>query len=121
MKYLDDTGLRANTVIVYQSDNGYSTEVRAHGGGGSSGPYRGAKFSVFEGGIRLPAIISWPGHLPAGQVRGQMVHGCDWLPTLAELCNVPLPVVSKLDGQSLMKVIQAANAPSPARSFMLAI
>jgi hypothetical protein len=57
--------------------NGYSTEERAHFGGGSSGPYRGAKFGLFEGGLRLPAIVSWPGHLPQGEVRGQMAHACD--------------------------------------------
>ncbi len=113
VKYLDETGLRSNTIIVYQSDNGYSTELRAHNGGGSSAPYRGAKFSIFEGGTRLPAIVSWPGHLPKGQVRGQMAHGCDWLPTFADLCNIPLAPTNKLNGRSLAKVIQSANAPSP--------
>lgn len=112
VKYLEDSGLRENTIIIYQSDNGHSVEERAHRGGGSSGPYRGAKFSVFEGGIRLPAIISWPGHLPEGQVRTQVAHGCDWLPTLAELCDVPLPK-AELTGRSLGPVIRSADAPSP--------
>lgn len=111
-KYLDDTGLRRNTILVFQSDNGHSVEARAHFGGGSSGPYRGAKFSVFEGGIRLPAMISWPGHLPQGEVRMQVGHACDWLPTLAELCGVPLPK-SDLTGRSLVPVIKSADAPSP--------
>jgi len=113
MKYLEDTGLRSNTIVVYQSDNGYSTEARAHGGGGSSVPYRGAKFSLFEGGTRLPAIISWPGHLPKGQVRGQMAHGCDWLPTLAEICGLTVTTTNAIDGRSLVRVIQSADAPSP--------
>lgn len=112
MKFLEDSGLRDNTIIVYQSDNGHSVEERAHYGGGSSGQYRGAKFSLFEGGIRLPAIISWPGHLPEGEVRTQMAHSCDWLPTLAELCDVPLPK-SDLNGRSMLPVIRSANAPSP--------
>ncbi|MDB6022424.1 MAG: sulfatase [Pedosphaera sp.] len=111
-KYLDDSGLRTNTIIIYQSDNGHSVEERAHYGGGSSGPYRGAKFSVFEGGIRLPAIISWPGHLPEGEVRTQVAHSCDWLPTLAELCDVKLPK-SDLNGRSLVPVIRSVTAPSP--------
>jgi len=111
-KYLDDSGLREKTIIVYQSDNGHSVEERAHFGGGSSGPYRGAKFSVFEGGIRLPAIISWPGHLPEGEVRAQMAHGCDWLPTLAELCGVTSPK-TELDGRSLVPVIRSTKAASP--------
>ena len=112
MKFLDDNGLRTNTIVVYQSDNGHSAEERAHYGGGSAGPYRGAKFSLFEGGIRLPAIISWPGHLPAGEVRTQIAHGCDWLPTLAELCDVTPPKAA-LNGRSLVPVIRSADAPSP--------
>jgi arylsulfatase A-like enzyme len=112
LKVLDDEGIRDNTIVIYQSDNGHSTEVRAHGGGGSSGPYRGAKFSLFEGGIRLPAVISWPGHLPQGVVRNQMAHGCDWLPTVAELCQVNLPK-APINGKSLLPIIRSANAPSP--------
>jgi len=112
VKFLEASDLRDRTILVYQSDNGHSVEERAHRGGGSSGPYRGAKFSLFEGGIRLPAIISWPGHLPEGEVRGQMAHGCDWLPTLAELCAVPLPN-TELNGRSLVPVIRSAAAPSP--------
>ncbi len=112
LKLLDDAHLRDRTIIIYQSDNGHSTEVRAQGGGGNSGPYRGAKFSLFEGGIRLPAIISWPSHLPEGAVRDQIAHGCDWLPTLAELCGVPLPKAD-LNGRSLVPVIRSATAPSP--------
>ena len=112
MKFLNENNLRTNTIVIYQSDNGYSTETRAHGGGGSSGPYRGAKFSIFDGGTRLPAIISWPGHIQAGQVRGQLAHACDWLPTLAELCGIK-PPTNRLDGRSLVKVIQSADAPSP--------
>lgn len=112
VRYLEENGLRDHTILVYQSDNGHSVEARAHYGGGSSGPYRGAKFSLFEGGIRLPAIISWPGHLPEGQVRTQMAHACDWMPTLAELCEVPLPK-AELNGRSLVRVIQSPTAPSP--------
>src|SRR5690606_5880068 len=82
---LDELGLRENTIVVFQSAHGHSTEERAFFGGGSAGPFRGAKFSLFEGGIRVPAIISWPGHLPAGQVRDQIATACDWLPTLADL------------------------------------
>ncbi len=110
LKKLDDQGLRDNTIILFQSDHGHSTEERAHFGGGSAGPYRGAKFSLFEGGIRVPGIISWPGHLPEGQVRTQLVHSCDWLPTLAELCGIKPP--DGLDGTSMMPVIKSADAPT---------
>lgn len=113
---VDALGLRDNTIIVLQSDNGHSTEERAHFGGGNSGPYRGGKFSLFEGGIRLPAIISWPGQLPENEVRSQMATACDWMPTLAELCQVPLPQ-HKLDGKSIVPVLRSATAPSPHTVF----
>jgi arylsulfatase A len=112
LKCVDRLGLSQRTIVVFQSDHGHSTEQRAHSGGGDNGPYRGAKGSLFEGGIRVPAIIAWPGHLPENQVRQQMAHGCDWLPTLAELCGVELPD-GELHGRSLVEVIRSADAKSP--------
>lgn len=109
---VDELGLREKTIVVFQSDNGHSTEERAHYGGGSAGSYRGAKFSLFEGGIRLPAIISWPGKLPENEVRDQLAHSCDWLPTLASLAEVAAPDVH-LDGRSLVPVLHDAAAVSP--------
>jgi arylsulfatase A-like enzyme len=109
---VDELGLRERTIIIFQSDNGHSTEERAHFGGGSAGSYRAAKFSLFDGGIRLPAIISWPGKMPHNVMRDQLSHGCDWLPTLADLTGVDTPDVP-LDGRSLVKVIADPNAPSP--------
>ena len=109
LKKVDDLGLRENTIIVFQSDQGHSTEERALNGGGSAGPYRGAKGSFFEGGIRVPAILSWPGHVPEGEVRGQVVHGCDWLPTLAEMCGVKL-LSDKIDGKTLLPIAISAEA-----------
>ena len=88
MEKLEELGIRDNTIIIYQSDNGYSTEVRAFNGGGNSGPYRGAKSSLFEGGIRLPAIISWRGTLPMNHVNDEMLLNTDWMPTLTSLCGL---------------------------------
>lgn len=77
--FLESEGLTDDTVIIFQSDNGHSNEVRTFGSGGYCGDYRGAKFSLFEGGIRVPAIISWPGHFPEGEVRDQWAVRCgDW-------------------------------------------
>jgi len=108
--YLEELGLRENTIIVFQSDHGHSVEERAHFGGGNAGPYRGAKFSLLEGGIRVPAIISYPGRLVEGEVRDQMVHAMDWLPTLAELCGVEV-IDKDLDGRSMAGVLAARDAP----------
>ena len=112
LAHVDADGLAEDTIVVFQADNGHSVEERAHFGGGSAGSFRGAKFSFFEGGIRVPAIIRWPGHLPAGAVRDQEVHGCDWLPTLAEFCGVPLPN-KKLDGVSMTSMLYDGELPSP--------
>ncbi len=109
---LEARGLRDDTIVIFQSDNGHSTEERAHFGGGSTGPYRGAKYSLLEGGIRSPALISWPNGLPRNQTRDQVAHACDWLPTLAELTGVPLPSFP-LDGRSLAAVLRDSAVPSP--------
>lgn len=85
-------------------------------GGGNAGPYRGSKFSLFEGGIRVPAIVSLPGVLPRGEVRHQLATAVDWLPTIAEICGVELPE-RQVDGKSLLPVIRSAEAPSPHRVF----
>ena len=115
--HVEKLGLRENTIIVFQSDHGHSIETRTFGGGGSSGPYRGAKGSLFEGGIRVPSIVSWPGKIPQGEVRSQMATGCDWFPTLAEFSGAKLPKGHKLDGKSLVEVISDGKAPSPHKSF----
>ena len=109
---VDRLGLRKNTIIIFQSDHGHSHEERAHFGGGSSGPYRGAKFSMFEGGLRVPAIISWPGSLPEGAARDQVAHSCDWLPTIAELTGAKL-LQKDIDGKSIVSVIKNDKAKTP--------
>lgn len=111
LQKLDNLGLRENTIIVFQSDNGYSTEERAHYGGGSAGILRGSKFSLFEGGLRVPAAISWPAKIKAGEVRDQICVNADWMPTLAELCGINLNA-KDLDGKSLCPIIENKNAKS---------
>jgi arylsulfatase A-like enzyme len=116
LRKIDALALRDNTIIIFQSDQGHSVEERTFGGGGFAGPYRGAKATLFEGGIRVPAIISWPGRIPSGAVRDQMAVACDWLPTIAELTGTPVPE-RKLDGSSLASVIRSHDAPTPHASF----
>ncbi|HSU66749.1 MAG TPA: sulfatase-like hydrolase/transferase [Tepidisphaeraceae bacterium] len=111
-----ELGLAENTIIALQSDHGHSTEIRSFGGGGSAGPYRGAKMSMFEGGIRVVSMVSWPGALPKGAVREQFVSGCDWLPTLAELTGAKLPR-RRLDGKSMVPIIQSATASTRHPTF----
>ena len=90
-------------------------EERTFGGGGSAGIYRGAKFSLFEGGIRVPAMISWPAKIPRNQVRDQMAVNVDWFPTILELCEISSDE-EDIEGKSLTGVIYQ-NAKSTHTSF----
>lgn len=129
MQRLDQHGLTQNTIIVFMSDNGHSTEkpyikVDNHksglpkgtyygaNGGGNTGKWRGQKGTFFEGGLRVPAIISYPSQLPKGAVRNQAITAMDWMPTILDLCGIAKPDV-KLDGKSLLPVIKSETAESP--------
>ena len=115
LSIIDQLKLTEETIVVYQSDHGHSTEERTHFGGGNAGINRGAKACLFEGGLKVPAIISWPGHIPEGEVRKQMGTGCDWFPTLADMCEIAIPQGHRFDGKSLKDVImQNSDSPHPA-------
>ena len=118
MDELERQGQLENTVICFQSDNGPSRESRNWLDGrqdpyygGSSGIFKGHKFSLFEGGIRVPAMISWPAGIPAGQVCSEPVVSMDFFPTLLKLAGGN-PAEYQLDGLDIMPVL-AENAPSP--------
>lgn len=130
LEKLSQLGLTENTIVIFQSDNGHSAEdglniqyedhssghpkghyYMAHGGGGNTGKWIGAKGTFLEGGIRVPAIVSWPAKLPKGIVRDQIITIMDWYPTLLEWCGIKKPDVV-LDGHSLQPVIDSAEAPA---------
>ena len=102
---IDELGIRENTLIIYMSDNGHSTESAnnwgveygAHGGGGYAGEWAGHKGTFYEGGIRVPAIVSMPGTVPRGETRNQTITNMDYFQTITELLGLPLPG-SELDG-----------------------
>ncbi len=102
---LERQGLTENTIVIFQSDHGHSTEERAFWGGGNAGDYRGCKFSYFEGGIRVPAIISYPGVIPTNEVRDQLCMEMDWFATIADLADIDVKNL-RIDGESLMRVIE---------------
>ncbi len=110
--HLDESGLRENTLIIYFSDHGHSVEERTFSGGGSSGDFRGHKFTLWEGGIRVPCIVSWPGHIPQNAVRNQTAVSIDWMPTIAQYCRIK-PLEHKIDGKSIVSIIESPDAPSP--------
>jgi arylsulfatase A-like enzyme len=104
---LEELALRENTVIIFSSDNGpedIDIANAAWSAYGSAGPLRGRKRSLYEGGIRVPFIVSWPAGAPAGQINNTtVICGVDFLPTLCELAGVPLPeaIRENLRGESL--------------------
>lgn len=105
---LRNRGVEDNTLVFFTSDNGpetlkrYPDAWRSHG---SPGPWRGMKLQLTEGGIRVPAIASWPGRLPAGEVRDQPVGGVDLLPTLCALAGIDPPDDRVLDGESIVPLL----------------
>lgn len=124
LKTLETWGLRDNTLVIFMSDNGHSTEefhnwgvnYGANGGGGNTGDWRGAKASMFEGGIRVPSVISLPERIPQGEVRSQAISNMDFFPTILELCGIDPPAY-EVDGKSLWPVLKSADAPSQHEVF----
>lgn len=103
-KVLEDAGEFDHTLIIFQSDHGHSVEERTMWGGGYAGPYRGAKFGFFEGGLRVPALIMGPG-VPVGKEIESSAMSMDLLPTIADYCQVSeLPV--GVEGMSLRNLMK---------------
>ena len=106
---LEKLGLTNQTLIVFSSDNGpedIHVGNASHSGIGSAGPFRGRKRSLYEGGVRVPGIVCWPGHVPAERVDGEsVVAGVDWLPTVCRLAGAEIPDAHSLDGEDVSDVM----------------
>lgn len=99
---LDETRVRDNTVVLFSSDHG--PEQTRENELGSTGPGRGGKQSAFEGGIRLPYIIRWPGRIPPGYVDStSLIGNVDWAPTIARLARLPDSSTPRFDGVSVAR------------------
>jgi arylsulfatase len=110
--WLDEHKMSDNTVIVFTSDNGATHDV----GGVDTGFFnsvaglRGLKGSLHEGGMRVPFIVRWPGHTPAGATCDEIVAFPDMLPTICDLLGVAAP---KCDGTSLRALFEGKPMPAP--------
>jgi arylsulfatase A-like enzyme len=118
MSRLRKLGLERDTAVFFQSDNGATIEKRsvldgsgAFYHGGSNAPYRGFKGGLYEGGIRMPAMLSWPGHVPAGRVIDGLGCATDVFPTVAGISGAQLPA-RVIDGRDIMPMV-LGTAPSP--------
>ena len=126
LKKIDELGLRENTIVVFSSDQGAApVRLPAEEAGkkgkkakraageradarldllGYVGELRGGKHNMYEGGVRVPFIIRWPGHVPAGRVDEQSVTcGIDWLPTLCNITSAKLPKTD-IDGEDVSDI-----------------
>ncbi len=107
---LEAQGLEERTLIVFTSDNGPWLNFGTHAG--SSGPLREAKGAAWEGGVRVPCVMRWPGTIPAGRVTSRLAASMDILPTLAALAGAPLPP-RPIDGLSLVPLLRGDEAAAP--------
>jgi arylsulfatase A len=114
---LKENGLDENTLVVFTSDNGPWTVFGNHAG--STGPLREAKGTSWEGGVRVPCVMRWPGTIPAGRVSAEPVGTIDLLPTIAKITGAPLPE-RKIDGKDISPILrgeEGAVSPHEALAF----
>lgn len=110
---LDVLGLARNTIVVLTSDNGSNGKH-----GGSNGPLRGKKGQTWEGGMRLPCIVRWPGQIPAGSVSRELCTAMDLLPTFALAAGTCAPTDRTIDGRSILDLWRApARTGTPHDAF----
>lgn len=113
MTALDDAEVARNTLVIFTTDNGTRS--------GSSGPLRGRKASTYEGGIRVPCIMRWPGKIPAGETCSEIAATIDVHPTLAAITGAKLPTDRVIDGHDIRPLMFAeAGATSPHEHYILA-
>lgn len=118
MAEIERLGAGNNTCTVFTSDNGPSRETRNWLDGrtdpyygGTAGIFKGHKFSLYEGGIRMPAIMNWPGRIPAGTICGEMCASMDVFPTLLAAAGGE-PADYELDGRDILSMV-ADGAENP--------
>ncbi len=112
---LEALKLTENTIVVFTSDNGgLHVPEGPHRRVTHNTPYRAGKGFVYEGGLRIPLIVRWPGHVPAGQVSDAPIINTDWVPTLLDLAGLPAP--RNLDGISLAEFMLGRGS-APQRSL----
>ena len=105
---LKANGLDENTLVIFFSDNGPAV--------GKAGPLRGKKGSTFEGGMREPTVIRWPGKIPAGKDNSELMTAMDLLPTFVHLAGAKVPDDRIIDGKNIWPTL-AGNAKTPHEKF----
>jgi len=121
---LNASGLRSRTLIVFTSDNGgqkswdapatqYDGRYKPHTTLGNNQPLRGWKGDVYEGGIRVPALVNWPGHVAAGAIEKTPITILDWMPTFFALAGFRAPADAELEGADVWPLLTQKAALAP--------
>ncbi len=112
LKTLREEGLEENTIVIFTSDNGAPGYI---GIPDVNSPYRGWKLTFFQGGVRVPYVAKWPGHIPPGTQYQQPVSSIDILPTVLAAAGVKLPTDRVIDGVNLLPFLSPGAPAQPQR------
>jgi arylsulfatase A-like enzyme len=115
LKTVKQLGIDEKTLIIFTSDNGPWLSKGEHGG--SAKPLRDGKFATYEGGMREPCIMRWPGKIPAGMVCSEMATTMDFLPTFAKLAGAKVPNDRIIDGKDIAALMTDPKAKTPYKEF----
>lgn len=114
LQALEKNGLTKNTLVIFTSDNGPWLNFGNHAG--SAGGMREGKGTSWEGGQRVPAIMKWPGHIPAGTICPELASTIDILPTVAAVTGAALPQ-KKIDGVNIVSLLTGEPNAKPRKEF----
>lgn len=113
LRTLKELGIDDNTLVIFTTDNGTRS--------GSSGPLRGQKATMYEGGFRVPCIMRWPGKIPEGRTCDEIAATMDVLPTLAAITGAKLPSDRIIDGKNILPLMRGdPDAKTPHEHYCLA-
>ena len=115
---IDELGLKENTIFIFTSDNGREGVPRSFG---FTGPWRGSMFSPYEGSLRVPFLVRWPGKIPKNQVSNEIVHQIDLFPTLASLIGADIPKDRIIDGVDQSDFLKGKTNKSARESLVIYI
>ena len=123
---IDDAGIRDNTIVIFTADNGpealgagetsMTVETAMHG---SAGPWRSTLFTGYEGALRVPFAMRWPGKIKPGSVSDEIVHEMDLFPTLAKIAGGKVPSDRVIDGIDMHDFIQGKTDKSGRDGFIV--
>ncbi len=114
LKTFTDEHLESNTIVIFFSDNGPFLSYGTHAG--KAEPYREGKLTTFEGGVRVPFIVRWPGRIPAGEVSNELITELDLLPSLVKLAGAKNPRKT-IDGLDLLATLLGESSSSNRKHF----